>query len=433
MKNRQQQQQQQLALVYIMKLIFVATLLLTSISARVIDNYEELLTLPAIVHEDLIIRSCPTSLQLENLAQVDGDLIIENCSQLAEINLQNLDYVQGDLKLQKLTSLVILDLPKLNHVRSFELRILPILNLMTLNPNMMVEKNLIISDTSLTNIDQGEFSNVKDLDILSINNNRFLEVFKFKSIKKIAQQLAIHANAKEIEIDLPVLHSSRNITIRDTSAVSLPSLEFVQTSLELIENQFSSLDFSKLRYVGGTLGIINNLNLERVDLNNLTEISGGLMISHNDKLRKVNFLSNLKQIGGAIHFDGRFDDISFQNLKLVKGSAFIKSTSALLDCQKWINPIRGKSVVRGGKIECVNGKSLHGNQAIPVGNPILPEKVNHENKNPGNKGFKNAKTATEYNQAKPLMNSLIESENSSNKKRLSLLTNFLLMSSALFF
>lgn len=330
-------------------------------SALVIDNYMDLQSLPSIVHESLIIRSCPQIIQLDSLSQVDGDLIIENCSQVVEINLQNLDYIQGDLRFYKLTSLVTLDLPKLNHVRSFQLKILPVLNFMNVNPKIMVERDLIISDTSLTNIDANDFDNIRYLEILTINNNRFLETFKLNSLQKVSEQLAIHANAKEIEVELESLVSSRNITIRDTSSISLPLLEYVHTSLELIENQFSSANLPNLKFIGGTLGIINNVNLDHVDLNNITDISGGLIVSNNSKLRKINFFSSLKQIGGAIFFDGKFDDISFESLKLVKGSAFIKSSSTLLDCQKWLNPTKGKSVVRGGKIECQNAKIMNGN------------------------------------------------------------------------
>ncbi|KAL3234248.1 Sporulation-specific protein 22 [Nakaseomyces bracarensis] len=343
------------------KLYFLGTSL---VSGLLIDDYVDLQSLPSIVHESIIIRSCPQVIQLDSLTHLDGDLIIENCSQVVEISMQNLKYIQGDLKMSKLTSLVTLNIGKLDHVRSFQLKILPVLNFMNLNPKMMVDHDLIISDTSLTSIDSNDFDNIRQLDTLVINNNRFLESFLFNGLQKVSEQLAIHANAKEIEIELNSLVSTRNITIRDTSSISLQSLEYVHTSLELIENQFISANLPNLKFIGGTLGIINNVNLEHVNLNNLTDISGGLIVSNNDKLRRINFFSSLKQIGGAIHFEGRFDDISFEKLKLVKGSAFIKSTSTLLDCQKWISPMKGKSVVRGGKIECQNAKSMLG--SLPI-------------------------------------------------------------------
>ena len=64
----------------------------------------------------------------------------------------------------------------------------------------------------------------------------------------------------------------------------------------------------------------------------------------------------MKTIGGAIQFSGSFKDTSFPNLKLVKGSAFIKTSSAEMDCNKWIRPLDGRSIIRGGKIKCTSHK-----------------------------------------------------------------------------
>lgn len=57
-------------------------------------------------------------------------------------------------------------------------------------------------------------------------------------------------------------------------------------------------------------------------------------------------------IGGAIQFKGNIKDTDFPNLRLVKGSAIIQSTSDELDCSKWVTPNSGSSIIRGGKIEC---------------------------------------------------------------------------------
>lgn len=155
---------------------------------------------------------------------------------------------------------------------------------------------------------------------------------------------------------MPHLREVENITIRDTSLVYLPQLTKVKSSLEFIENYFYELNLNNLQKIGGTLGIINNVNLIKVNLENVTDIQGGLMIADNESLEDITFLPNLKQIGGAIFFEGSFKDIMFDSLKLVKGSAFIKSSSNVLDCNKWTNPSNGRSIIRGGKFTCISGK-----------------------------------------------------------------------------
>lgn len=290
---------------------------------------------------------------LGRIQNIYGNFIIENSDNIVNIKAQNLITISHDFILKSLTSLINVDTPLLKKVKSIDWQILPILGAVSLHKDILIHKNIIISDTSLANIDQ--FSNVKEVDIFNINNNRFLEVIK-SNIKTVNIQFTIHANARDVELKMPNLESAQNLTIRDTSSIYLPNLQHVQSSFQIIENLITSLDVSNLQYVGGTLGLIENHQLTKANFNNVSEVQGGLMIAHNNKLDKINFFQSLRQIGGAIHFEGKFSETSFQNLKLVKGSAFIKSSSENLDCSQWITSINGRSIIRGGKVKCSSAR-----------------------------------------------------------------------------
>lgn len=304
---------------------------------------------------DLIIS--PTfddqMVDIGRIQNIYGNFIIENSNNIVNIKAQNLITISHDFILKSLTSLITVDTPLLKKVNSIDWEILPILGAVSLHKDILVHQNIIISDTSLANIDQ--FSNVKEVDIFNINNNRFLEVIK-SNIKTINTQFTIHANARDVELKMPNLESAQNLTIRDTSAIYLPNLQHVQSSFQIIENLITSLDVSNLQYIGGTLGLIENHQLTKANFNNVSEVQGGLMIAHNNKLDKINFFQSLRQVGGAIHFEGKFSETSFQNLKLVKGSAFIKSSSENLDCSQWITSINGRSIIRGGKVKCSSAR-----------------------------------------------------------------------------
>ncbi|CAI4056739.1 hypothetical protein N7582_000692 [Saccharomyces uvarum] len=285
------------------------------------------------------------------IKEIEGDLIIKKNKHIFRIQGYNLESLRK-IELESLTAFVSLDLPVLKEVSTIDWRVLPILSSVVINGSIKKVKNIVISDTALTSIDY--FNNVNEVDIFNINNNRFLEAL-FTKLESVTKQLTVHSNARELELDLSNLHTVENMTIKDVSKINVAKLASVNSSLEFIENQFSSLELPLLTKVQGTLGLIDNKNLKKVNFSNVTEIQGGLMIANNTELIKIDFFPKLRQIGGAIYFEGSFQKIDFPELKLVKGSAYIKSSSDELNCEEFTTPKNGRSIIRGGKIECTSG------------------------------------------------------------------------------
>lgn len=293
------------------------------------------------------------TIDLGNIEEIQGDLIIDDSPDVVSLSASKLNKIGGTFSLNSLTSLVTVNVPALTYAKVIDWRIVPILNNVNINSNIKGLTSITISDSSLSSIDG--FNNVKEIDVFNINNNRFLETLD-SNIKNVKQQFSIHANAKELELRMPFLESAENITVRDTSSVYFPNLQKVSSSLEFIENLFTTLSLPNLESIGGTLGVIDNPNLNSVEFNNVSMIQGGLMVSNNSNLKDIDFFKSLKQIGGAIYFEGDFETTSFPELKLVKGSAFIKSSSDQLDCNIWTAPSGARSIVRGGQIKCASGK-----------------------------------------------------------------------------
>lgn len=306
-----------------------------------------------------------------NIQSVKGSIHVEKSSHLVKIEGNKLQAIGETFSLRSLTSLVSINLPYLKEARVIDWKVLPILNEAIIHDNMGGLKSLTIADTSLSAIEG--FRNVEDVDVFQVNNNRFLETVK-ANIKFVRQKLSVHANARETELEMPRLVSAENITVRDTSLAYFPKLETVGSSLELIQNQFSEIQVPNLRTIGGTLGVIDNVNLKLANFRNVTDIEGGLMIANNSRLDKIDFFSSLKQIGGAIYFEGKFSDTDFPQLKLVKGSALIKSSSGNMDCSKWTTPKNGRSIVRGGKITCTSGRKQK-SQSVSQDGAVLSETV----------------------------------------------------------
>lgn len=319
-----------------------------------------------------------------DLEAIGGNLVIENSPSVVKIQGRKLGRVGGIFIIRNLTSLVAIELPELRYVNAIEWKVVPILTNSRLSEHVEGLTSITISDSSLPTING--FQKVHELEILDINNNRFLETIN-TNVKRVTREVKVHANAKELELELPELKSARNITIRDTSSIELPKLEKVDNSLEVIENQISRLIVPNLKAIGGTLGIMQNSVLSRLDFGNVTDINGGLVIANNTRLEKIDFLKKLRQIGGAIYFEGKFQDTEFPQLKLVKGSAFIKSNSVTLDCNKWVTPLNGRAIIRGGKLFCISGRKQR-TQNISQDGKVLDESeagTNNDNKDNNNK------------------------------------------------
>ncbi|CDK27007.1 unnamed protein product [Kuraishia capsulata CBS 1993] len=281
---------------------------------------------------------------------ITGSIWVENSSQLMSIRGDNLANVDGSIYFSRLTSLKSISLPKLDSVDNIELKVLPLLSELNFPTKMKRLSSLVISDTSLVELTGFV---IDKLRILNLNNNRFMEKIT-SPVKEITEQLLISANSKDTKVSLSSLAWANNVTMRDIGTIDLGNLQVVESSAEFIENTFTSLKLPKLKNTGGTLSIIENVNLKEVEFPSMTDVAGGLMIEDNPQITRLNFFPSLSSIGGAIKFSGNFVETNLDKLKVVKGSASLETASDF-DCSQWISNGVGQ-VVRGGKIECSSGQ-----------------------------------------------------------------------------
>nr|WCU24496.1 Sps2 [Candida metapsilosis] len=287
-----------------------------------------------------------------NLVKIKGDLSIFKSPELVRIESPQLQSISGQFQLFELTSLALISVPSLKQVQALKWEILPILSNVQFNAEIKGIESITIADTSLTGF-SGFVAN--ELKVLDINNNRFLDTIDC-NVEKVTQLLHISANSNEIKVQLPNLKQVEELSIHNVAVLNLGNLERVDKSMSLSSSLVHAVKLPKLKYIGGTLNLSKNSRLEVVEFPELDEIDGGLMVINNNLIEKVNFFPNLKIIGGALEITGKITELTFKNLKLVKGSAIVRSTSPQFDCQKWTKSEIGL-VVRGGKIECTNANN----------------------------------------------------------------------------
>lgn len=292
------------------------------------------------------------TLYLGQIQEIHGDLIVKNSSQIIKMEAPDLSFVEGKLELNTLNSLTYISFPKLETVDALQWEVLPILTFVDLEAGIKNINSVTMADTSLSGF--GGF-NTETLRTLNINNNRFLEKIE-STVSKITGDLLIAANADNVHVSLPNLTTVTTLTIKDTESINMENLQVVGKSADFSHNSFQKLDLSHLRSLGDTLSIIKNKNLNEVKLEKLTEVSGGLIIIDNHDLNNLDFFISLKSVGGATEFQGDIQSNHFSKLKVIKGSAILKSSNKGFDCADWMKNEVGK-VVRGGKVECGSGKS----------------------------------------------------------------------------
>lgn len=301
-----------------------------------------------VINGDLVFENFQDPMiELKTLIEVNGNLIIKGSPELTRIEAPNLQAIEGSLHLEELTRLSIISFPSLERVSALNWKVIPLLSYTKFSSDIKDIKSIVISDTSLTG-----FSGflTKKLDMLDVNNNRFLEVLT-SNVEEISGKLHIASNAPNLLLDLPQLTKVENISIHNLKQVDLSNLKEIQQSVSINENAFENLELPNLQKIGGTLSVSTNVNLASINMESLQEINGGLMFSNNSKIHNINFLSNLSKVDGGLELIGNFDNVTFNSLKLVKGSAKIQSKNPNFDCDKLIKD-QLSLAIRGGKIDC---------------------------------------------------------------------------------
>lgn len=218
-------------------------------------DVSKLSTLCSHVAGDIIINQdfLDPVLDFGSLVSIKGSLKISNVSTLVRITSPKLANIGKSFRLEQLTSLTAIDFPHLKTVETINWQILPILSSINFQSGLDKIQDILISDTSLIGFSLKD--NVKKLNSLNLNNNRFLENIS-TNIEEVVGGLTISGNARSTMVYLPLLQSVKNLTIRDTTFLDISSIKYVKESCGFLENQFQQLKIPHLKSVGGTLSII---------------------------------------------------------------------------------------------------------------------------------------------------------------------------------
>ncbi|KAK5094457.1 cell wall protein Ecm33 [Exophiala xenobiotica] len=300
---------------------------------------------------DVIISSeASGQLSLDGVERISGDLRCTNASQLTAISADKLSQIGGIFDLEELQIMSSLQMSALVGVNQIKWIALPALQSLNFAQGVAKANQVYISNTGLTDLAGIELEQVASMDI---NNNQYLKTINVNGLTNVTQSLSFSANGMNLEIEFPNLVNAANLTFRNVSSISMPSLSEVPGSMGFYSNAFESFAAPNLTSTGNTIAFVDSPSLTNISFPMLETIGGGVIIANNTELTSLTgAFDSLETIDGDINFYGTFEAVSFKALTDVKGASTIYTSSSNTSICDLFNSAKKNQVIKG-KVTCV--------------------------------------------------------------------------------
>lgn len=244
------------------------------------------------------------NIQLSGIRTITGSLIANNVTQMTSLSASSLQQIGDSFSLTSLTILSTLSFPQLTKVDTIEWTALPALQGLSFSTGVQEVSMLTIDNTQLNSLDG---INLQVVDTMSVTNNPYLTSVNMQ-LGNVTKSMTLGANGRDLDAEFPNLMWAYNMTIRNASTVSIPSLASVNGSLGFYSDGFENLTAPNLTSVGGSLSFVSCNAVTNISMPELTTIGGGFQLANNTKLAKVDGFPALKTVGGALDFSGVFTE-----------------------------------------------------------------------------------------------------------------------------
>ena len=246
-------------------------------------------------------------LSVDGVQVITGNLTVTNAIMLASLSFGSLQSI-GGFELGGLTLLSELSMPQITKVNQLNFTALPALQQLSFGGTGITQANsILITNTGLSSL-QG-INNLEQVDFFNVNNNPSLQNISLQ-VTSIKNSLDIEANdgyVTGLQTSFPLLETAQNMTFRNCSSVSLPSLANVSEDLGFYGNTMQSFAAPNLTTCGGLI-FVDNTDLTNISLPLLTSINASYQIANNTQLKIINGFQKLSIIGGALDFNGNFTE-----------------------------------------------------------------------------------------------------------------------------
>jgi len=287
-----------------------------------------------------ISKSYTGSLSLASIEEVTGSIVCTGGENITDITASSLTAIGNAFHLEGLTRVTQLAFSELTTVGSIKWNALPKLQSLNFNKGVTQAGDVVIQNTGLTSLDG---ISLKTVNQFQIENNRQLQKININNLMNATDLINFSGNYDALEIDLPNLGTGTNMTFRNISSISVPSLQKLTGQLGFWGTEFQTFSAPNLTSTGD-LVFNDNSKLSNISMPVLKKVDGGFTIARNDKLNTID-LPKLETVTGAIDFSGKFNNVDLDGLTDVEGGFNLQSTDGTFNCTHFEN-IR-KTVIKG--------------------------------------------------------------------------------------
>ncbi|KAL1634282.1 cell wall protein Ecm33 [Diplodia intermedia] len=278
-----------------------------------------------------IATDAAKNVALDGLEVINGNLTADNATELYNLSGNALRYVDN-FYLRELTALSSMDFPLLTSVDVIEWSALPSLGNLSFSTPISRATSVNIQDTFLSSFEGLGLSNLKSVGTLYIGNNKYMENITIPNLDTVDTSISFESNGFNAnKVFLPVLATAADLTFRNATSVSIPSLTNITGDLFVTGAEGVTFSAGSLEEIGSTLTMVNSESLSNLSFPALATVGGSMNISHNPNLTSLAFAS-LQTIGGDVDLDGNFTSVTFPSLRTLRGALNLTTTATAFDC-----------------------------------------------------------------------------------------------------
>ncbi|EEP80711.1 predicted protein [Uncinocarpus reesii 1704] len=267
------------------------------------------------------------TISIDGVERITGKLTCKGAVNMTELSAAKLAKIEDAFMLSGLTTLATLKFDALTEVDSINFEALPRLQQLSFTKGVTKAGSVRITNTDLVNLNGIDLETVGDFDV---SNNPHLTEVNVNKITNATGFVSFSANHRDLKIKFPNLENALNMTFRNASDVSLPSLKKTTGLIGFYSNYFEDFAAPNLTTTGD-LVINDNSMLANISFPQLETVRGAFQIANNTNLKSVTEVPKLKTITGALDFTGNFSEVELPELKEVRGQ-FNMQSSGKLNC-----------------------------------------------------------------------------------------------------
>lgn len=242
---------------------------------------------------------------IDGPTRLRGNLVVNNATQLVSLASSSLTTIDGRFELVGLELLNDVRFTALTAVETIEWVTLPALGTVVFGTAGVTSASSVrISNTDLRSLDG---LNLASVDEMYINNNDRLLSYSTQ-LANVSKKLEIDSNGPALNVTLANLIWAQELIINNAASVLVPSLEVINGSMRFDQNSFTTFTAPNLtEFKEGDISFINNPELTNISFPVLETLGGSLTIVNNSGLARIDGFPELKTIGGAVLLGGDFE------------------------------------------------------------------------------------------------------------------------------